>query len=190
LGFADFVSPEDGFRHCLHDRQKWARSEQPGIYFWLAEDGEAYVGQSIKPQSRLRQHWRDHGDIVRACFLPCAVEDLDGVEARLVERAGKHFPLRNIKLAVSTSRDVAFDEVVSTKERELFLAGKQLRDIRWRDLEHLSRVQEKRFARYLTRGNGPQGIVALQQFVSVAIPKPAATEVRFWSATVPGDGTH
>ena len=74
-GFSDFLSPEDGFRNCVQSRQRWANRDQPGIYFWIAADGEAYVGQSIKPQSRLREHWRSHLDLERACFMPCSEAD-------------------------------------------------------------------------------------------------------------------
>ena len=103
-GFVDFLSPEDGFKTCVTSGGAWANKDQPGIYFWLAADGEAYVGQSITPQSRLRQHWRDHRDVSHACFRPCPLNDLDRVEEKLITEIGKHFPLRNIKHAVTTSR--------------------------------------------------------------------------------------
>jgi hypothetical protein len=183
-GFSDFLSPEDGFRNCLHDQQRWARSKEPGIYFWLAEDGEAYVGQSIEPQSRLRQHWRNHRDIVQACFLPCDAQELDEVEERFVARAGEHFPLRNIKLAVATAREVPFDAVVSEEERERFLAGGMPEDEPLRPFEHLMRVQERRFAKFLARPDSASALQALQRFITLVIPQPAATEVGFWSATL------
>ena len=182
--FVDFLSPEDGFRTCVGTQARWARRSSPGIYFWIAEDGEAYVGQSIAPQNRLRQHMRDHGDLVHAAFLPCQRDELDRHEARLVDIVGKHLPLRNIKLAASTASDVPFDKLVSREEQAAFLDGAVLADIAWRDLNHLTQLQAHRFRRYLGRADALEGLGALQTFVSRALPKPAATEVRFWSATV------
>ncbi len=183
-GFEDFISPQDGFRTCLESGQRWGNRQKPGIYFWIAEDGEAYVGQSITPQSRLRQHWRDHRDIVRACFLPCARDDLDHVEERLIGEAGKHFRLRNIKLAVATSREVPFDRIISETERELFLAGHDLPYCEWRHFDLLTQVQKKRFTKFLATPGADEALRTLQTFVSRVIPKPAATEVGFWSVTV------
>ena len=123
-GFVDFLSPEDGFKTCVRTGQLWSNKDRPGIYFWLAEDGEAYIGQSVTPRSGLRQHVRDHGDLVRACFMPCPESDLNRVEEELINRLGGHFPLRNIKLAVATSREVPFDELVDATERERRSAGR------------------------------------------------------------------
>ena len=183
-GFSDFLSPEDGFRTCLQSSQRWRNHDQPGIYFWLAEDGEAYVGQSINPRSRLREHWRNHRDIVRACFLPCPATELDAIEARLIKQAGRHFDLRNIKLAVATSREVPFDKLISEDERERFLAGDDLHDLPWRTFELLTQVQKKRYEKFLASSGGHEALRALQTFVSRVIPKPAATEVGFWSVTL------
>ena len=160
------------------------RLAEPGIYFWLAEDGETYVGQSLNPQSRLREHWRNHRDIVRACFVPCAATDLDRLEAELIEEAGRHFLLRNIKLAVATAREVPFDTLISSDERERFLAGHDLKAGCWNEFEHLTQVQKHKFSRFLAVARAIEALTALQLFVRCAIPKPAATEVKFWSATI------
>ena len=140
-GFVDFLSPEDGFKRCARSGRPWTNKDRPGIYFWLAEDGETYIGQSVTPRSRLRQHVRDHGDVMLACFMPCAQSDLDRVEEELINQLGGHVPLRNIKLAVSTSREVPFDELVDATERERFLAGGEITDGDWQDLELLTRLQ-------------------------------------------------
>ena len=139
--FVDFLSPEDGFRSCTGSGARWANRAVPGIYFWIAQDGEAYVGQSVVPQARLRQHMKVHGDLVRVAFLPCRHEDLDSQETRLVREVGKHLPMRNIKLAVSTAREVPFDQVVTPQEQEAFLGGASLPDRQWRELAHLTQVQ-------------------------------------------------
>lgn len=187
-GFREFLGPEDGFRTCLQTMEQWSQRDQPGIYFWIAEDGEAYVGQSLHPQHRLREHWRAHRDLVRACFLPCARDDLNEVEAKLIKKAESHFLLRNIKLAVSTSREVPFDDVVSQAERELFLSGGDLPDAEWRAFDLLARLQKKKFSKFLSVGGSLAALRALQTFVHRALPKPATTEVGFWSVTISSSG--
>lgn len=183
-GFVDFLSPEDGFKDCLRSNRPWANRGQSGIYFWVAENGEAYVGQSVAPQSRLRQHWREHRDIAQACFLPCAVSDLDRVEEQMIREAGKHFELRNIKHSVSTAREVPFDKLVHVHERDRFIAGGNLKDANWRSLEILARIQERKCAKFLTVSGAPEALATARTFISRAIPKPAATELGFWSITL------
>ena len=183
-GFVDFLSPEDGFKTCVRSGGAWANKNQPGIYFWLASDGEAYVGQSITPQSRLRQHWRDHRDVVHACFMPCPLNDLDQVEEKLISEIGKHFPLRNIKHAVTTSSEVPFDRLISDDERERFLAGEDMPDKPWQSLELLTRLQARKFAKFSALEGASEVLAAAQAFIHRAIPKPSATEVGFWSVTL------
>ena len=183
-GFTDFVSPEDGFKTGLASSTAWANRDRPGIYFWLATDGEAYIGQSVSPQSRLRQHWRDHRDIEKACFRACPVEDLDRVEEELIDRFGKQFPLRNIKHAVATTREVPFDRLISDAEREQFLAGDKLADDGFREFELLMRLQARKFEKFAAIEGGRVALAAARAFIDLAIPKPAATEVSFWSITL------
>jgi len=183
-GFVDFLSPEDGFRTCVRSGRPWTNKDRPGIYFWLAEDGEAYIGQSVTPRSRLRQHVRDHGDVMLACFRPCAQSDLDRVEEELINQLGGHFPLRNIKLAVATSRDVPFDELVDAEERESFIAGGEVTDGDWQDLELLTRLQTAKFIKFLAHDGAREVLAAARLFISRAIPNPAATEASFWSITL------
>jgi hypothetical protein len=183
-GFVDFLSPEDAFKTCVRSQRPWANKDQPGIYFWLAADGEAYVGQSVAPQSRLRQHWRDHRDIAQACFRPCAPDELDRTEAKLIDQLGRHFPLRNIKLSVATVREVPFDKLVHESERERFLAGEDLVASPWREFDLLTRLQARRFQKFLTVDGGQDALLVAQSFIRRAIPTPAATEVGFWSITL------
>jgi len=79
-GVIGFLSPPDGFKACLNSGGAWANRDQPGIYSWLASYGEPYVGQSIMPQSRLSQHWRDHRDVPHACFMPCGLNQFNQLE--------------------------------------------------------------------------------------------------------------
>lgn len=186
--FVDFLSPQDGFRSCVGSGARWANRTAPGIYFWIAQDGEAYVGQSIVPQSRLRQHMKVHGDLVRVAFLPCRREDLDSQEMRLVREVGKHLPIRNIKHAVSTASEVPFDQVVSSQQQEAFLRGAALPDDQWRELAHLTQVQAHKFQRFGASPQSAEALATLRLFVERAIPRPAATEARFWSATLRARG--
>lgn len=184
LGFADFLSPEDGFRSCTDTGQAWANRAKPGIYFWLCENGEAYVGQSIKPQARLRQHMKVHADLRCAAFRPCPSKELDRTEARLIREVGDLFLLRNIKLAVSTASDVPFDNVASPKEQEAFVLGADPEDISWRTMDHLTRIQARKFDQFLTHPHRKAALGALRMFIERAVPRPAATEVRFWSVSL------
>jgi hypothetical protein len=184
MGFTDFMSPEDAFRTCLATARPWRNRYAPGIYFWHAEDGEAYVGQSINPQSRLREHWRTHRDIVRACFLACSRGELNHREAQLIEEAGRHFNLRNVKLAVTTAREVPFDKAVGDQDREAFVEGETLQDVPWRTFPLLEQLQRRRFEKFLQSEGSAVALATLQTFVSRVIPRPAATEVGFWSATI------
>ena len=45
LGFTDIVSPEDGFR--TSGGASWENTNASGVYCWIAENGEAYVGQAV-----------------------------------------------------------------------------------------------------------------------------------------------
>ena len=48
----------------------------------------------------------------------------------------------------------------------------------------MTQVQAKRFERFLRAPGADEALAALQMFVERAIPKPAATEVGFWSVTL------
>lgn len=187
LGFSDFLSAQDGFRQC-EGKRTWANARESGIYFWLATDGQAYVGKSMQPRARLRQHMKTHGDLLWAAFRPCAHDELDALEARLVDLAGEHFPLRNIKLAVSTASEVPFDRIVTPEEQSAFLAGGELPVGEWRHFEQLERLQQRKFENLCAHPFASEVIAATQLFVGRAIPKPAETEVSFWSATVQTSG--
>jgi hypothetical protein len=106
------------------------------------------------------------------------------VEAELIRKAGRHFALRNIKLAVSTCRPVPFDRLVSNIEREAFLAGTDLPDTEWRHFELLTRLQATKYEKFVSMPGGQAAIEALQSFVAAVLPRPAATEVGFWSVTL------
>jgi hypothetical protein len=188
LGFRDFVTPSDGFRDCVGPRRPWVNSRDPGIYFWIASNGEAYIGQSVSPRSRLRQHLLAHDDITRAAFQRCPREKLDALEAELVRCASKHFPLRNIKLAVSTASHVPFDVLVPYDEQRAFVAGEQLPIGECNTFEQLERLQVRKFHRLLEHALAEEALKSTRLFLSRVMPRPADTEVGFWSATVQPTG--
>lgn len=182
-GFTHFLCAEDGFRRLRSSNRPWSGS-RPGIYFWLAEDGEVYVGQSVVPRSRLRQHIKAHGDLIHAAFQPCARSELNALERKLVDIVGRHFPLRNIKFALSTASSVPFDELVSPAEQQAFIAGGVLPDHEWGALDEHERRQSKKFERFRADLRSAEAFATVRLFVARVIPKPAATEASFWSASL------
>jgi hypothetical protein len=182
-GFTHFLSAEDGFHRMNGSNRLWS-GKRPGIYLWLAADGEVYVGQSVVPRLRLRQHIKAHGDLVHAAFQPCAKAGLNALEQKLVDVLGKHFPLRNIKFALSTASSVPFDELVSPAEQQAFLAGEHLPDQEWQALGEHERRQSKKFERFTGDHSCIEPLACARLFVSRVIPKPATTEACFWSASL------
>lgn len=149
LGFTDFVSSEDGFRTDLKSNAAWANHGACGIYFWVAQDGETYVGKTINARSRLREHWRNHPDLSYACFKQVPEKHLDEIEVALIEKIGAEFRTRNIKHALETKTHVPFDQFVSETARAAFLHGDgNLPDLDWRELPLLEQKQSKKFARF------------------------------------------
>jgi hypothetical protein len=108
LGFTDFFSAEDGFKS--RNGKAWDYAKSIGIYFWIAENGEAYIGQTIQLRRRLSQHWAVHLDIIEAAFQRVNARELDYVECDLIKRAGKLYPTRNIKYAIATASHLPLDQ--------------------------------------------------------------------------------
>ena len=182
-GFTHFLSPDDRFRRLTGSGRPWG-GKRPGIYTWLAAGGEAYVGQSVVPRSRLRQHVKVHDDLLHAAFQPCSKGELDALERKLVDVVGKHFPLRNIKFALSTASAVPLDELANPAEQQVYLAGGTLVDHDWSALHEHERRQAKKFERFMENPKSAAALAAVCLFVSRTIPKPAATETSFWSASL------
>ena len=86
LGFTDFITPEDGFGTELLSRAAWTNASSCGIYAWVTENGQAYVGQAVNVRNRLRQHWRNYRDLAYATFQVVPKAELDEVETRLVKK--------------------------------------------------------------------------------------------------------
>ena len=189
LGFTDFVSSEDGFK--TKEGNAWSNAGSTGIYFWIAENGEAYVGQAKNVRRRLLQHWKVHRDILEAAFQPVDGNDLDAVEADLIKRVGKAYPTRNIKLALETAAYVPFDQFMSASQRHGFLLGeRQECALDWRALRILEQKQAQRFRRLQQEPCYHELLGCLRTYIENCIPVPASTENRFWSVTLfPQSGT-
>lgn len=63
----------------------------PGIYFLLKQDNIVYIGKSIQVAGRVATHLTEQKthtyvskDFDRALMMPCAVEDLEQIEATLI----------------------------------------------------------------------------------------------------------
>lgn len=128
LGFVDFLSAEDGFRTSLFTADRWRGAKECGIYFWIAEDGETYVGETLSARNRLLEHWKNHPDLRFACFQPVAPDARKAREEDLIRRVGSKFPTRNIKHAISTRAFVPFDQFISPADRDAFLVSEVIED--------------------------------------------------------------
>ena len=185
LGFVDFLSAEDGFRTCLASGRSWKNSGSCGVYFWIAQDGETYVGETLSARGRLLEHLRNHPDLSYACFQPVPPEYRKGREAELIEQVNAVFPTRNIKLAVRSDAHVPFDDFVSAIQLAAHLSGHDVEEEEeWRELPVLTQKHARKFDRFLQHNLAQQALQALFIYVWSVIPKPRCTESRFWSVSL------
>ena len=187
-GFTRLFQSADGFANCVLTGRK-RKPRRGGIYFWVAENGEAYVGKATSFYARLRAHLQNHDDIKYAFFKPVARSDRSDVEKQLILAAGRNFAIRNIKHAAISVTHVPFDDIVSPPERELFLKNGELLPQRGRgDLDEFHRRQLHAFDRFSSDPDFDVACVALGLFISRVIPRPMETETRFWSVTLKPKG--
>jgi len=147
LGFTDFVSAEDGFRTELKSNAPWVNGAACGIYFWVAQDGETYVGKTVNARARLREHWRNHPDLAYASFQAVPASMLGEREKTLISEVEARFSTRNIKHALKTQTHVPFDDFVNEFDQAEFLKGNiDLNDPEWRELPLLVQKQAKKYA--------------------------------------------
>ena len=185
LGFVDFLSAEDGFRTCLASGRSWKHSGSCGVYFWIAQDGETYVGETLNARSRLLEHLRNHPDLSYACFQPVPPEARKGREAELIEQVNAVFPTRNIKLAMRSDAHVPFDDFVSATQLAAHLSGDYVEEAEeWRELPVLTQKHARKFDRFLQHKLAEQALKALFIYVWSVIPLPRGTEGRFWSVSL------
>ena len=195
FGMTKFALSEDGFAEAL--TPSGGSGPLPkrlsAIYFWRAENGETYIGQAVDVQARLRQHYKNHRDLLYAAFLPVAVEALDGEERRLIALAESDFRMRNVKLVKDSASFRPFDEFLSSTEQADFVVrgnpSSWMQEPRrnFPILETRSRAKRASFDADADIAELLQ--VATSEFVLAAIPKPNRCENRFWSATYLG-GAH
>jgi hypothetical protein len=185
LGFVDFLSAEDRFQTCLASGRPWQNRSSCGVYFWIAQNGETYVGETLTARGRLLEHLRNHPDLSYACFQPVHPENRKEREADLIEHVNSIFPTRNIKLAIRSDAHVPFDDFVSETQRESHLRGAGVKDAQvWRDLPVLSQKHGRKYDRFLRHHLSQESSEALFTYVSSVLPCPRVTEGRFWSVSL------
>ena len=146
LGFTDIVTPEDGFGTELSSRTAWTNASSCGIYAWVTENEQAYVGQAVNVRNRLRQHWKNYRDLAYAAFQVVPKVELNDVETRLVKKMESKYPILNIKLAASSAKLVPFDQVVTPTMAEEFLHGETIpRSQNWQEWPLLENKQQRNF---------------------------------------------
>lgn len=185
LGFTDYLSAEDGFTSCFESGEKWRNAKSCGVYFWIAENGETYVGETLSARSRLLQHLKRHPDIRYASFQLAPPDERKGIEADLIERVNGLFPTRNIKGAVASEAHVPFDDFISVEDREAHLRGDWLEDDgEWREYPLLSQKHRQRFERLSVLPDAQTILGALFLYIWGVLPRPKVSERRFWSVSL------
>lgn len=181
-GFTHFVDLTGGASRCLLSGRSF-KPRRGGIYFWITEVGEAYVGKAKLVRSRLSQHVLNHPDVRWAFFKHVAEFERDAIEQETIRRADRLFKTRNIKHALMTSVRRPLDEAIAPEDQERFLGGEAIGLGEWRMHHDLKTKQETGWRRFQALPHGPAAANALRLFIERALPRPAATEVSYWSVT-------
>lgn len=187
LGFNEFRVPDRQFRSCALSGGVLDEPPAVGLYYYVAQDGEVYAGQTTQGRKRFLQHLKKRGDLACVAMKPAPRDRLKRLEADLIAAAQTRFPTRcrNIMGALNTSSEVPFDAIVSAAERLAFLSSSaRLVHAEWRGLPLLEQKNNYRAAKLLRREDAGELLRALAIFIDRCIPKVAATEARFWSVTV------
>lgn len=177
-----------------------------GIYFYLFDDGSAYVGKSIDMVKRHAQHlheYRHREDfqgvgIAKAYFASVDEKtsdvELDELETRAIRRAeADGYSLRNkMKTNLPGGKgDLVF---ALSEDRMLFLPWNRSARTRALDpaaLHEPTRSHEKRFARLMKLAEHELLIEALSAYVRDTMPEPAHTAGVYWTANAyPGRGAN
>ena len=187
-GCTSLSSSEDGFDSCEGPLAgNWGAKEKIcGIYCWVTENGDAYVGQSVNIRNRLKQHFIAHRDLLFAAFQEFAKSRLDAEEAKAVRCFETEFPLRNIKLVKSSATHLPIDDFITPNDQSYFVENGNraswLREPR-REMPLLE-VRQRSKLRVLEQDESYALIKNLvTEFVIRCVPRPIATENRFWSVT-------
>jgi hypothetical protein len=183
-GFTHLFRSDDGFTNCLLTGRRW-KPRRGGVYFWIATNRQVYVGKAASFHGRLRSHLQRHRDVKYAFFKPVAKTARDDVEKWLIRAADGKFAVRNIKHAAYGVMRVPFDEVVPQEERLFFLENGHLPScVERSELSEFYRRQLDAFQRFSKESDFNATCMALQEFISRAIPRPLETEAIFWSVTL------
>lgn len=177
-----------------------------GIYFYLFDDGSAYVGKSIDMVKRHAQHLHEYRhrddfqgvDIAKAYFASVDEKtgdaELDELETRAIRRAeADGYNLRN-KLKTNLPGGKGDLVFALSEDRMLFLPWD--RSARSSVLEPAAlheptRSHEKRFARLMKLAEHELLIEALSAYVRDTMPEPAHTAGVYWTANAyPGRGAN
>lgn len=185
LGFHDFIAADDGFKSTLHNGEAWGNANATGVYFWVAEDGEMYVGKATRVISRLMSHRKKHPDLVYFSFQIVPAEDMGALETELIRNVqSRGHPTRNIKDALDTNVQVPFDDFVTLSERQDFLSGEPLSNFEWRDLPVLEQKHASKFSRLLKEPRATEILTLLRLYIENVIPNAGTTEMSFWSVSL------
>lgn len=187
-GFSGFLSAQDQFERDPTDEPTISKGASlTGIYFWIAENGEGYIGQALDIRKRLRTHFKNNPDLVAATYLCCKAEALDEIEKTQISRLQDAFPLRNILLVRQSAVHRPLDDIFDLEAQSAFPSvgnpeGWQ-RGPR-RTFPILERRQRQKMARLAQQSEKLElGQIAVTFFVDACIPYPYGTEHRFWSVT-------
>ena len=168
-----------------------------GIYFYVFDDGTAYVGKSVNMVGRYAQHmheYRHRGDfdgvgIVKAYFA--SVDDgtdadtLDGVETDAIRRAeAAGYRLRNRLKCGRPGGDA--DEVLDLREGRMLLLPWNRSDkadsLAPAELPKATASQAERFARLTALPEYDALLDALSLYVRETMPEPAHAAGIYWAA--------
>lgn len=164
-----------------------APHERCGIYVLGFANGEQYVGQSVDVVSRFAAHRRRWADIVSLDWHACTADLLDkreqGVIASKLWAGGK---LRNITHARGPLGVSPLDGTVAPDEQLAWLNGGDPfgGDDAERTIDEALQAK-KRPAYEQLRADPffPYAALAFHYFINETIPRPAATERKFWVLT-------
>ncbi len=168
-----------------------------GIYFYVFNDGTAYVGKSVDMVERFAQHaheYKHRGDfdgvgISKAYFASVGedvdVDELDDLETDAIRRAeAAGYRLRN-KLKCGRPGGDA-DAVLDLRDDRMLLfpwdRAARTDSLRPAKLPEATASQVDKFARLVALSEGGALLDSLALYVRGAMPEPAHTAGVYWSA--------
>jgi hypothetical protein len=162
-------------------------NERCGIYVLSFGNGEQYVGQSVDVVTRFAAHRRRWADIVTLDWHTCHEGVLDEREKGVIAaKLAADRKLRNILWARGPLGASPLDCTVTPDDQLAWLNGEDPFDAGTIE-RHVDEAQRiKKHAVFETLQRDPffvWTVLALNLFVKATIPRPAATERKFWVLT-------